>query len=161
MAWKRSLVTVVAVLARIPLGAVACRRSAESGGTAPPDSGLVTVTTARTRPAGSVAWAVYRDVTSLDPVYGSGYLENTADLLMCESLLRQTPDGAVVPGLASLPASIGGIVIERSFAQKQGQNQAARCFRNRARLDGLDTQVGFGDEPVAVELRGEPALVGA
>ena len=35
-------------------------------------------------------------------------------------------------GLASLPASIGGIVIERSFAQKQGQNQVARCFRNRS-----------------------------
>ena len=108
-----------------------------------------------------MAWATCRDVTSLDPVCGSGYLENTADPLMCESLLRQTPDGAEVPGLASLPASIGGIVIEGSFAQKQGQNQAARCFRNRARLDGLDAQVGFGDEPVAVELRGEPAPAGA
>ena len=42
MAWKRSLVTVVAVLARIPPGAAACGRSAESGGTAPPGSGLVT-----------------------------------------------------------------------------------------------------------------------
>ena len=42
MAWKRSLVTVVAVLARIPPGGVACGRSAESGGTAPPGSGLVT-----------------------------------------------------------------------------------------------------------------------
>jgi hypothetical protein len=108
-----------------------------------------------------VTWAVYRDVTPLDPVYGSGYLENTADWLMCESLLKQTPDSAVVPGLVSLPASIGGIVIERSFAQKQGKNQAARCFRNRTRLDGLDAQVGFGDEPVAVEPRGEPAPVGA
>ena len=39
---------------------------------------------------------------------------------MCESLLRRTPDGPVVPGLASLPASIGDIV--RSFAQKQGRN---------------------------------------
>jgi hypothetical protein len=69
-----------------------------------------------------VTWAACRDVTSLDPVYDSGYLENTADWLMCEFLLRQTPDGTVVPGLASLPASIGGIVIERSFAQRQGQN---------------------------------------
>ena len=49
---------------------------------------------------------------------------------MCGSLLRQTPDGSVVP--ASLPAFIGGIVIERSFAQQQGQNQVARCFRNRS-----------------------------
>ena len=119
MAWKRSLVTVVAIMARIPPGA-ACGRSAESGGTVPPGSGLVTVTTAGTRPAVSVTWAVYRDVTSLDPVYAFGYLENTADLLMRGSLLRQTPDGTVVPGLASLSASIGDIV--RSFAQKQGRN---------------------------------------
>ena len=158
MAWKKSPVTVVAVMAMAPPGAVACGRSAGSGGTAPPGSGLVT---SPRRPAGSVTWAVYRDVTPLDPVYAFGYLENTADWLMCETLLRQTPDRAVVPGLASLPASIAGIVIERSLAQKQGQNQAARCFRNRARLDGLDTQVGFGDEPVAVELSGEPAFVGA
>jgi len=108
-----------------------------------------------------VTWAVCRDVTSLDPVCAFGCLENTADWMMCGYLLRQTPDGAVVPGLASLPASIAGIVTGRSFAQKQGQNQAPRCFRNRVRLDGPDAQVGFGDEPVAVELRGEPAFVGA
>jgi len=120
MAWKRSLVTVVAIMAAIPPGAAACGRSAESGGTVPPGSRLVTVTTAGTRPAVSVTWAVYRDVTSLDPVYAFGYLENTADLLMRGSLLRQTPDGTVVPGLASLSASIGDIV--RSFAQKQGRN---------------------------------------
>src|SRR5690242_18832380 len=29
------------------------------------------------------------------------------------------------------------------------------------RLEGLDTQVGFGDEPVVVELRGKPAPAGA
>jgi hypothetical protein len=50
---------------------------------------------------------------------------------MCESLLRRTPDGPVVPGLASLPASIGDMVIEGSFAQKQAQKQATRCVRNR------------------------------
>jgi hypothetical protein len=109
-----------------------------------------------------VTWAVYRDVTSLDPVYGSGYLENTADWLMSNPCSgRRRMARWAVPGLVSLPASIGGIVIERSFAQKQGQNQPVRCFRNRARSDGLDAQVGFGDEPVAVELGGEPALVGA
>ena len=67
-----------------------------------------------------MTWAVYGEVNSLDPVCGSGYPENTADWLICESLLRQTPDGTVVPGLASLSASIGDIV--RSFAQKQGRN---------------------------------------
>ena len=42
MAWKRSLVTVVAIMARISPGAAVCGRSAESGGTLPPGSGLVT-----------------------------------------------------------------------------------------------------------------------
>jgi len=41
MAWKQSLITVVAVMAMVPPGAVACGRSAGSGGTAPPGSGLV------------------------------------------------------------------------------------------------------------------------
>jgi hypothetical protein len=71
-AWKQSLVTVVAVMAAIPPGAVACGHSAGSGGTAPPGSGLVTVTTAGKRPAGSVTWAVCRVVTTLDPVCAFG-----------------------------------------------------------------------------------------
>ena len=41
MAWKQSPVTVVAVMAMVPPGVVACGRSAGSGGTAPPGSGLV------------------------------------------------------------------------------------------------------------------------
>ena len=50
----------------------------------------------------SVTWAVYRDVNSLDPIYAFDYPENTADSLMCESLLRQAPDGSLQPGLASV-----------------------------------------------------------
>ena len=50
----------------------------------------------------TVTWAVYRDVNSLDPIYAFDYPENTADSLMCESLLRQAPDGSIVPGLARL-----------------------------------------------------------
>ena len=92
MAWKRSLVTVVAIMAMISLGAVACGRSAESSGNTPASGGLVMVTTAGTRPVGSVTWAVYRNVNSLDPIHAFDYPENTADSLMCESLLRQTPD---------------------------------------------------------------------
>jgi hypothetical protein len=56
MAWKRSLVPVVAIMAMIRLGAVACGRSAESSGNTPPGSGQVTVTIAGTRPVGSVTW---------------------------------------------------------------------------------------------------------
>ena len=151
MAWKRSLVTVVAIMAAIPPGAAACGRSAESGGTVPPGSGLVTVTTAGTRPAVSVTWAVYRDVTSLDPVYAFGYLENTADLLMCGSLLRQTPDGRWCRAWpACRPPSETS-----SGASPRSRAGTRRCGASgTGRLDVLDTQVGFGDEPVAVELRG-------
>jgi peptide/nickel transport system substrate-binding protein len=49
-----------------------------------------------------VTWALYRDVNSLNPAYAFDYPENTAISLMCESLLRQQPDGSLVPGLASL-----------------------------------------------------------
>jgi peptide/nickel transport system substrate-binding protein len=102
MAWKRSLITVVALMAVIPLAAAACGRSATSSGNTSPGNGLVSMTKAGTSRVGSVTWAVYRDVNSLDPIFAFDYPENTADSLMCESLLRQRPDGAVVPGLATM-----------------------------------------------------------
>src|SRR5579875_616213 len=85
--------------------------SPPGGGTAPgrrrnqwrlDHAGWVTTTPAGTRPASSVVWAVYRDVNSLDPIFAFDYPENTAVSLMCESLLRQAPDGSIEPGLASL-----------------------------------------------------------
>src|SRR6516225_3401351 len=102
MAWKRSLVAAVTITAVVPLAATGCGRSAQSSGNASPGSGLVSITRPGTSPVGSVTWAVYRDVHSLDPLFAFDYPENTADSLMCESLLRQTPDGALVPGLASM-----------------------------------------------------------
>ena len=50
----------------------------------------------------SVVWAINRDVISLDPIYDAAYPEYTADSLMCESLLRQAPDGSIEPGLATV-----------------------------------------------------------
>ena len=50
----------------------------------------------------SATWAVYRDVNSLDPIFAFDYPENTAISLMCESLLRQAPDGSIGPGLATV-----------------------------------------------------------
>jgi peptide/nickel transport system substrate-binding protein len=49
-----------------------------------------------------VVWATNRDVISLDPIFSAGYPEYTADSLMCESLLRQAPDGSLQPGLATV-----------------------------------------------------------
>ena len=64
--------------------------------------GLAAVTPAGTKPVSSVVWATNRDVISLDPIFSAAYPEYTADSLMCESLLRQAPDGSLQPGLATV-----------------------------------------------------------
>ncbi len=75
----------------------------QASGIVSPTKGLVATTPAGTKPVQSVTWAVYRDVNSLDPIFAFDYPENTADSLMCESLLRQAPDGSLQPGLATVP----------------------------------------------------------
>jgi peptide/nickel transport system substrate-binding protein len=96
----------VAATTALALAAASCGRSASpSGGTSgnvSPTKGLVATSPAGTKSVPSVTWAVYRDVNSLDPIYAFDYPENTAVSLMCESLLRQAPDGSVQPGLATV-----------------------------------------------------------
>jgi len=94
-------------VAACALLAAACGRSASSAGSPAagnisPTKGLVAATPAGTKTVPSMTWAVYRDVNSLDPIYAFDYPENTADSLMCESLLRQAPDGSLQPGLATV-----------------------------------------------------------
>ena len=60
------------------------------------------ITPAGSRTVPSVVWATNRDVISLDPIFALGYPEYTAESLMCESLLRQAPDGSIEPGLATV-----------------------------------------------------------
>ena len=88
------------------LAAAACTGSANgtgsSAGNVSPVKGLDAVTPTGTRPVSSVVWATTRDPRSLDAIYSYGYPENTADTLMCESLLRQAPDGSLEPGLATV-----------------------------------------------------------
>jgi peptide/nickel transport system substrate-binding protein len=78
----------------------------KTGGQAPSASGtsgsrLVVETPAPKGEAGSITWAVYRETNSLDPIYAFDYPENAAITTMCESLLRQAPDGTIGPGLAT------------------------------------------------------------
>jgi len=98
---------------RLAVGSVAlallaggCGRSyaaaTSSAGDISPTKGLVTTTTAGTKKVASVTWAVYRDVDRLDPAFAFDYPENTAISLMCESLLKQEPDGQIEPGLATV-----------------------------------------------------------
>jgi len=73
-----------------------------SSGNVSPGASLAAVTPAGTQPVSSVVWATNRDVISLDPIFSAAYPEYTADSLMCESLLRQAPDGSLQPGLATV-----------------------------------------------------------
>src|SRR5215467_6108764 len=104
----RAAMSIVAAATAAALALAACGRSATTGGggnqagNLSPTKGLVVSTTPGTKPVSSVTWAVYRDVNSLDPIYAFDYPENTAISLMCESLLKQSPSGAIGPGLASL-----------------------------------------------------------
>jgi len=77
--------------------------SASGGATsAAPAPGLATTTPAGTTPLDSVTWVVYRDVAIIDPIYVYDYPDNAAVTMLCESLGRQTPDGAITDGLATL-----------------------------------------------------------
>ena len=103
---SRRRMALVAVAA-LCMGVPACGRSVSStqgqgSGIVSPTKGLVATTPAGTKPVQSVTWAVYRDVNSLDPIFAFDYPENTADSLMCESLLLQAPGGALKPGLATV-----------------------------------------------------------
>ena len=101
---NRTAATALAVVSVAGLLA-ACGRSTGGGNqnsNIDPLKGLVTTTPPGSKPVSSVTWAVYRDVNSLDPIFAFDYPENTAVSLLCESLLRQSPSGAIGPGLATL-----------------------------------------------------------
>jgi peptide/nickel transport system substrate-binding protein len=92
----------MAAIAAGTMMAAACTGPAPSQGHVSSATVLAAITPAATKPVSSVVWATNRDVSSLDPVYSGGYPEYTTDSLMCESLLRQAPDGSLQPGLATV-----------------------------------------------------------
>jgi peptide/nickel transport system substrate-binding protein len=107
MSSRRRRWAVTSVAAVCVLTAAACGRSAGTSGSSTsgnisPTKGLVATSPAGATTVPSMVWAVYRDVNSLDPIFAFDYPENTADSLMCESLLRQAPDGSLQPGLATI-----------------------------------------------------------
>ena len=88
---------------------VATDGSVTTGGSAAPaaegpagvPAGADTVLTpAPTGEADSAVWATYRETSTLDPIFGFDYPDNSAMAVACESLLRQNPDLTIGPGLA-------------------------------------------------------------
>jgi peptide/nickel transport system substrate-binding protein len=75
-----------------------------TSGAAKGDAGTPATLTATTPPPSkdvdAVTWATYREVGTLDPIQAFDYPENTIDTALCESVLRQQPDGSLEPGLA-------------------------------------------------------------
>jgi len=86
------------------LMAGACGRSVSNSSSTPSGGGiaLATTTPAGTQPVDKIVWGVYRETNSLDPIYAFDYPENTVLSVLCETLLRQNPDGSISPGLADL-----------------------------------------------------------
>jgi peptide/nickel transport system substrate-binding protein len=85
-----------------------CGRSAETASSSAaakrPSSviDLDPMTPAASGDTGKVTWALYRPVQTLDPTHALDYPESTVIAAMCESVLRQEPDGSIGPGLATL-----------------------------------------------------------
>jgi len=92
---------VVATFAVLVAVSACSGKSAPTQGSASPSTSLNITMPAPTSELDKVTWAVYREVASLDPIYAFDYPENTAVAAMCETLIRQQPDGSTVPGLAS------------------------------------------------------------
>ncbi len=59
------------------------------------------LTPAPTQEKDSAVWAVYRETSTIDPIFVFDYPDNAAMAIACESLLRQNPDLTNGPGLAS------------------------------------------------------------
>jgi peptide/nickel transport system substrate-binding protein len=103
---RRVPIGVPAAAVLLALAAAGCGKSApDSSGAArtaaaSPATRLSATTPAPSGDAGRITWALYREVGTLDPIQAFDYPENTVDTALCDSLLRQQPDGTITPGLA-------------------------------------------------------------
>jgi peptide/nickel transport system substrate-binding protein len=105
---RSSLVTLAALVAAA-LSLAACGRAlptaaqlaGASAGTGAASAGLSPTTDPPSREYRQPAvWATYRMVQTLDPIQAFDYPEDTVDTALCDSVLRQNPDGTIGPGLA-------------------------------------------------------------
>ncbi|MFN8162088.1 MAG: ABC transporter substrate-binding protein [Solirubrobacterales bacterium] len=94
-------VAAAAVIALAAIGPTGCGRNPADTTAAGPIQGLSPTTPPAVGDTGTVTWATYRDVTTLDPIQAVDYPERTVITALCDSLLQEHPDGTYGPGLAS------------------------------------------------------------
>ncbi|HEY6758005.1 MAG TPA: ABC transporter substrate-binding protein [Baekduia sp.] len=106
----RVLLAPAAVAALAALAMTGCGKAAPSTATGANAAAAPTSTTAlpATTPAATsavdkITWATYREVGTLDPIQAFDYPENTVVTALCDSLIKQQPDGTLAPGLSDLP----------------------------------------------------------
>lgn len=100
---RRTMLGVVVLGAAVGLTAACSGAPAPSSSTASAKtSGFTVDTPAPTKDAGDVVWATYRETQTLDPIQGFDYPEQTADSVLCDSLLRQKNDMSYGNGLGTL-----------------------------------------------------------
>jgi peptide/nickel transport system substrate-binding protein len=99
---RRAILGLVALSVAASLTAACSGAPAPTAGSVSAKSSDFTVDTpAPTKAAGDVVWATYRETQTLDPIQGFDYPEQTADSILCDSLLRQRNDMSYGPGLAT------------------------------------------------------------
>ncbi len=82
-----------------------CGRDAPTDQSSPaadePAATLTPTTPAAESEVDRVTWALYRDTGTVDPAFAFDYPDNTVVAILCDTVLRQRPDGSLEPGLAT------------------------------------------------------------
>ena len=105
---RTAVLSVLLVIVAAPTLA-GCGRSADDDGNTPAKAAsasealkLDPSTPEASGDAGTVAWATYRPVAIIDPLQAFDYPDVQAVTAMCESVVRQNPDGTISDGLTAL-----------------------------------------------------------
>lgn len=100
----RRLTAVCLLAGSVAVAATGCGRSQESDADPAPQAAereLSATTPAGTREVDEITWAVYREPTTLDGAMSGDYPEAVPINVLCETVLRMTPEGQIGPGLAT------------------------------------------------------------
>ena len=103
----RQLLTIAVVRCagrRRGLWQVRHQQSSAPNATASATAGLVAASPPATGPyTQPIVWALYRETSTLDPIYDFDYPDNTPTAAMCDTLLRQSPTGVFGRGCQRSP----------------------------------------------------------